>query len=91
MHQVSCPPPLFRSFLQAGFTGLTLFATGQASLRDYALRNTERVQLLKLLLENEISRLRVWMNVTSDPIKDLPSSLRSSVESTVSHVSSLSL
>ncbi|KAJ9109086.1 hypothetical protein QFC21_000414 [Naganishia friedmannii] len=60
-------------------------ASGQISLRDYASRNTERVQLLNLLLENEISRLRVWMNVTSDPVKELPSSLRSSLESTISH------
>ncbi|KAJ9109753.1 hypothetical protein QFC19_001983 [Naganishia cerealis] len=59
-------------------------ASGQVSLRDYASRNAERIQLLRLLLENEISRLRVWMNVTSDPLRDIPSSLRSSVENTIS-------
>ncbi|KAJ9125427.1 hypothetical protein QFC22_000388 [Naganishia vaughanmartiniae] len=60
-------------------------ASGRVSLRDYASKNTERTQLLNLLLENEISRLRVWMNVTSDPARDLPSGVRSSLESTVSN------
>jgi hypothetical protein len=56
------------------------------SLRDYIVKNKERVSLTQLLLQNEISRLRVWANVTADPIKEMPSSIRTSAEGNTSSV-----
>ncbi|KAL7418401.1 Phosphatidylinositol 4-kinase stt4 [Cryptotrichosporon argae] len=39
---------------------------GSASLHDYATQHRDRVRLLQLLVENEVSRLNVWANPTNE-------------------------
>ncbi|KAJ9110206.1 hypothetical protein QFC20_003058 [Naganishia adeliensis] len=65
-------------------SGNTAGFSGNMSLRDYIIKNKERVSLTQLLLQNEISRLRVWANVTADPIKEMSSSIRTAAESNIS-------
>lgn len=66
-------------------TSLT-FPLGNMSLRDYVIKNKERVSLTQQLLQNEISRLRVWSNVTADPIKEMPASIRVPAEGNITSV-----
>lgn len=39
---------------------------GSTSLHDYNLQNKDRVRILTLLVESEISRLSVWCNPTNE-------------------------
>jgi phosphatidylinositol 4-kinase len=39
---------------------------GSTSLHDYNLQNKDRVRILTLLVESEISRLGVWCNPTNE-------------------------
>jgi phosphatidylinositol 4-kinase len=39
---------------------------GSTSLHDYSLQNKDRVRILTLLVESEISRLSVWCNPTNE-------------------------
>jgi hypothetical protein len=58
-------------------------------LRDYVLKNKERVYLLQTLLQNEISRLRVWANVTANPAKEMPASVKATSESNITVVGTM--
>ncbi|RXK35906.1 phosphatidylinositol 4-kinase [Tremella mesenterica] len=44
-----------------------LLVRGFTSLSDYASHHKDRVQLLKVLIESEISRLNVWSNPSNEP------------------------
>ncbi len=39
---------------------------GSTSLNDYTAQHRDRVRILQLLVENEMSRLSVWCNATND-------------------------
>ena len=40
--------------------------SGSTSLHDYTAQHRDRVRILQLLVENEISRLAVWSNPASE-------------------------
>ncbi len=41
-------------------------SSGSTSLHDYTMQHRDRVRILQLLVENEISRLSVWCNAAND-------------------------
>ena len=60
------------------------YGLGFTSLQDYNSQHDDRVRILRLLIESEISRLTVWRDVINTPGQAAKVGL---LEKSISHVS----
>ena len=67
-----------------GFNDNVLTALGSTSLHNYAHQHRDRVKILQLLVESEITRLKVWCNPGNDPGRGVVSA--SNLEKTMTSV-----